>query len=281
MEKSNLINKNFIYFKNEILPYYIIVNTREGSIVIDTVKENLYHLLGINKSVNLKYKNMKPLQFYNYIEENIVTFEELMTDNTMTYLDDQYIYYKNKIFIPVFNDFLHNTNVMHHRKQQGDFFDSDYINFCWINYAGCYLGIIGGKQNKYYYFNSIMMEMENPEKYIGPKVFVTSISRVKKAEFNINNYKIISSKRYINIENKKTKSKTNTKPNYKIVYKKINKSLKNGLNLKYGASGKNTLQLYRNNISINKHFENELESCSLTKPNEIADYINKKYKNHR
>lgn len=68
MEEKDLLRKNFEYFENELLPYYILLHTSKNTMVIKVQKENLKHLLGVSHVANIKFNNICPIKFYNNLQ---------------------------------------------------------------------------------------------------------------------------------------------------------------------------------------------------------------------
>lgn len=103
---GNIINKNYQYFKDNILPYYILIYTNHGAIVIDSSEINLKHLLGIYKTNNLKYGRMSPLYLWDYLSYNDVLLFDLIDEarfenNTLS-IDELFLYRRNIGLIPIF-----------------------------------------------------------------------------------------------------------------------------------------------------------------------------------
>lgn len=174
---DELIYENYLYSKNNILPFYILIYTHQGVIVVDSSEVNLFHLLGIHKTANLKYKRMTPIQLWNFLESgNHIHIYDLIDKNRfkndMLSTDELFLYRKNEGFIPIFESLFHQTNLKFYLKRIGNSFDTDYIQFYYYNHLGGYLGIIGSDKNNCHYFNSIMLEYDHPGKYLGPKVIV-------------------------------------------------------------------------------------------------------------
>ena len=280
---KNLIIKNYHYFKINILPYYILIHTNQGVILVDSSKANLLHLLGIHKTGNFKYKRMKPIELWNYLDtgHNISLFDlidknRFESDTLST--DELFLYRRNKGFIPIFESLFNQINLNFYLKKFGNDFDADYIQFCYYNRMGGYLGIIGSDKNNYHYFNSIMLEYDNPEKYIGPKVIVKKVEKILKSEFVYTNYRIVSSKRFAKKQRTNTISNS-TKPNINIssnkCRNKINQLLKYDLKIEKGENGKKSIKITKNKTVLEKGIR--LNFKSLDTYEKIANFINKTY----
>ncbi|MFQ9923814.1 MAG: hypothetical protein ACLRVU_09880 [Beduini sp.] len=254
---------------------HIILETTLGHLIIDSKEENLKHLLGIDKSYNIIYTRMSAKNFYDHLFKSTVSIFELVDkkryETSSLTKDELYIYGRNAAFVSIFKSLFNETNIMVYKKQIGTLLDTDYLQFCYINSAGGYLGIVGGTTDDYYHFNSVVLERDNPNKYIGQKVVIKSIEKVLKSEFKRENYNIYASKRY-----KKLSAKQIKKANYKQLVKDINLLLIDDLILGLGRYGKNSIQVYRSKTLIEKRLNipDEIETVA-----NIATYINEQYKN--
>lgn len=273
---TDLIKENFLFFENEILPYYILLYTSTGVIVVDTKPENLKHLLGIDKTANLKYKKMSAFAFYNHLKEYDIELFELIRkkefyEKTLSQ-DELFIYRKNYVFTEVFESFLSNTNISIYIRRPGDLFDSDYVHFCWIGKSGGYIGIIGSDKNNYHYFDSVMLETDNPKKYIGPKILVKKIERIPKEKFDINRYKISTSKRFV--KKKKFQNNKTKKIDLKKLQSSVKKLLNDDIEIRFGTNGNNTYEIRKNGKVVEPKYR---PAAGITTAEEIAQYINDTY----
>lgn len=279
MEKfdpKKILKQNHTYFKEELLPYYILVNTLESSIFIDVEEQNLRHLLGVNKTFNDKYRNMTAKKFFHVLNnKNIDLFEiidkQRYMDNHLT-TDELHILRKNYSFITLFESLFSEPNIQLYKIKPGDNFDADYVHFTFINKGGGYIGIIGSDKNNYHYFNSVILENDNPKKYRGYPIVVKSIEKIKKEDFRFRDYKFVHSKRFITMQ--KEKKKTVKKMNLKLKKKEINTLLNNDVKIEIGQYGKNTIQIYFNSQLIEKNLKLDF---TYDTPQKVADYINLHY----
>lgn len=279
MEEQRLLSQNLEYFQNELLPYYLVLHTSSGAIVINIQKENLKHLLGIPHS-NFKLNNIRPIEFFEDLEQNKYDLFDLIDkdrfyENNLLY-EEELIYRKNYYFTTVFNSLINSPKIYLYRKTYlNNQFDADYVHFQIDDGFGLYIGIVGDIDSGYYFFNSVLAESDNPRKYLtsSSKVKITKIERIKKDDFNPESFKFVRSKNY---QNKCVPTAPKKKKNldYKALKNTINKKLEPHLNISVGRYGKNSIQVYKdsNCIETNEHIPNE-----LTDVNDIVNYLMEKY----
>lgn len=275
---NDILKKNFDYFNKEILPYYFIIQTSLGDIIIDVNEKNLKHLLGINKSDNIKYSQMSSYKLYQNLSCNSLSFFDIINadrykDNNL-YEEEKHILYKNLYFIQLFDNLIRYPSIHRIYTHRDPFaFDADYVHFCIINECGGYIGIVSSENHEYYhYFNSILYEMRNPEKYKGSPLIVYQIKRVEKKSFQLNLYNPIKSRRYKYIKSD-VKNK-NKKIDLKKTIKDISKILEPEYRLKLGVNGKNTIQITKNGKIVEQRYKPTLD---LQTAEEIAQDIQLKF----
>lgn len=276
MERE-LLKQNLEYFNQELLPYYIILHTTKGAIVINVQKENLKHLLGVPHS-NFKLCNLRSKKFYEKLLDDKYDLFDLIDknrfyDNNLLY-EEELIYRKNYYFKTVFSSLFNLPEIhIYQKKFVNDQFNTDYIHFQLEDNFGLYIGIVGDDSSDYHYFNSVLAEYDNPTKYVtGPKIKVTKIQKVEKDKFNPNDFKFIHSKNYhIKNENEEIAKKS---VDFKRLKNSINKLLAPNLKITLGKYGKNTIQVYKNDECIQSK---ENIPLNLTTANEIANYLMGKY----
>lgn len=280
---KELINRNFKYFNKEILPYYIIIYTSLGQIIIDTKKNNLKHLLGVNKSNQTKFRNMPAEFLYDYLENNSLSLFELIDEGrynlNVLFQEEKHILYRNLVFKQIFESLFNNVNLSFYYKKSGDLFDADYVQFCYIDMAGGYLGIIGSDTNNCHYFNSIMYEKDYPDKYKGARLIVYKVEKVAKSDFQYNNYKIVKSKRLIHVQRQNKICKIKHSQKSMLTNKDrhaINLLLKNNLKIEKGEYGKKSIKILKDDTVIEKGIKLDLKI--LDTHQKIARYINENYK---
>lgn len=277
MEAATLLQKNIDYFNKELLPYYVILHTSKGAIVVDIKEENLKHLLGVPHS-NFRLNKISAKRFYNELNQGKYTLfdlidKERLKEFNLLYEEDL-IYSKNLHFISVFDSLLNSPTIYLYKKINiSDLFDTDYIHFQINNGFGLYLGIVGNTTDDYYYFNSILVEANNPNKYItGKRITITKIERVRKNKFDASNYCFCSSKHHKSVLSNKPNTK---KINLKQAILELNPLLlPYNLKVGYGKFGKNTLQIYKKDVLIEPK-EKVPNECINSE--EIANYIISKY----
>lgn len=223
---------------------------------------------------------MRADKFYHTLNNKTIDLFEIIDkqrylDNKLT-TDELYILRKNYSFIDIFESLFNEPNIRFYKMKDSHYFDADYVQFTFINKSGGYIGIIGSEENNYHYFNSVILENDNPEKYKGYPVVVKNITKIKKEDFQFNDYKFVESKRLINLQ--KEKKKTTKKINLKQKKGDITKRLNNNLKIEIGKYGKNTIQVYYNNNLIDRKLK--LDSHYNT-PEKIANYINSHYSENK
>lgn len=169
-----IVKENYNFFVKEILAYYFVIETAKGDIIIETKETNLKHLLGIHKSYDINLKNKISTEVYELLSNGEISLSNLidenrLNNNTMT-TNEYHIYNRNLIFQNVFSTFIYNPEIYIYLSLPNTEFQADYIHFCWYNEGGGYLGIQGGDTTPYHYFNSVMLQVQNPEKYKGSKI---------------------------------------------------------------------------------------------------------------
>ncbi|MFQ9923819.1 MAG: hypothetical protein ACLRVU_09910 [Beduini sp.] len=195
-----LLYDNLMYFENKILPYYILLYTAKGVIVINPLERNLKHLTGASHSKYVSIKNADAQYFYKQVRnKNIHLFHLINKDkylNKCLDYKDLLILSKNMCFVELFDSLLGNPQLCLYAKASNtDIFDTAYLHFKLTENYGLYLGVIGDNESNYHFFNSIIQSIENPNKYIVKKINVSKIKFIMKEEFIEENYAFYLSKR--------------------------------------------------------------------------------------
>lgn len=283
---NNLVRRNIEYFNNEILPYKFLIYTMHNEvIVVDVVPENLAHLLGINRSSNIAFSKMSGKVFYEYCKTHKVYLFELISeerfnDNDLT-KHEKFLLEKNLCFIDLFETLIQNPHLIQYIKTATDDLDTDYLhmNLSLGHYA--YLGIIGSCLNHFHYFNSVMYE-PNTKDIRGTSLMVKKVVKVKHADFVWKNYKIKQSRR-----NEKKKKRLANKNSIDV--KQLSKliQMNSSFILKTGRYKKNSIQLYKNNVEVEKNLlpvlilkfseEAVLDAIKTKNVTDIVAFINEKY----
>lgn len=280
MDKSdNLLVVIFKYFVENIEPYYFVLFTNNNkAMIIKVDKSNLGHLIGHEKSSNPNVASQSGTQLYKSIKNGKIKSlfdiidKERFENNELT-LDETFIYYKINNFITIFDSFITDTNLRIYTKMPGCDFDTDYLQVKIFDDAIGYLGIIGSDKNDYHFFNSIILEKNRNKNYKSIPFQIKKLEKIHKDDFNISDYTVLNSKRN-KTQNNKTRKTKQKSVNYKKIKHKINNSLRNGLEIKLGEFGKNSIQLYNNKQCVEKHLEKLISSLDIQ---QIIDFINKTY----
>lgn len=276
---DNLLKENSNYFVNNIEPYFFLLyNIHNEAIVIKVHKSNFGHLIVHEKSSNILYSSMSGNKLYSSFKngkiKSLFDFidEERFNNNELT-LEENFIYQKNIIFIDIFESLLNHVNLRLYRKIPGDDFDTDYLHVKSYTNAKGYVGIKGGENNDYHYFNSIIHEVNRNEIYRGIPYCIKNVEQIPKKNFVESKYKFVKSKSHSEIKHKKKVSQ-NKKFNFDKNKNLINKRLTNSFILKTGRYGKNSVQIYKNSECIENHFE-RIEGLHTTE--QIIEYIKSHY----
>lgn len=245
------ISDNINYFKNKILPYKFLVYTLQNEvIVIDVKKENLAHLLGINKSSNIVFNTMTGQSFYDYAQNHKIYLSDLVDierfESNQLNQSETFIYEKNINFISLFESFIDNAKLRLYAKNPGDDFDADYLHLCFTIGRNLYLGIIGARQNDFHYFNSVIVDHDLTQTR-GTPLTIKNVEIVRHEDFSWGNYKVKRSKR---ITRQKTLREKKSKVDSIALTKLLNKSTL--FNTKSGRYKKSSIQIYKNDIEIEK-----------------------------
>lgn len=283
----NLLYKNAIYYKKNILPKTFILKTKNLDIVIKPTEKDFAHLIGKQYSLNDKIFNLKSGVFFNKALKKDINILDMMQNSDILHLTQKqkYIYNKNIAFIPLFEDFINKVNLRKYRKDYYlnniDNFQCDYHHnrIVHLNEIGQIdeLEVLAIKHDNVanFLFNSIL-KTNNPteiQKFTRTKlinVFDVKILDNKDYDQYLRDYKNYKQN---NISIKKSQNKRRNILNNKQI-SDINLLLKNKLTIKKGMYGKNTIQVYKKGVLIEKkaiiNFSNTAQ--------QIAQYINDKYK---
>ena len=104
---NDILYKNAYYFKNEILPYTFILETKGGLILIKNEEQDFAHLVGKQHSQNTNISRMKAKDFLHKVLSTEITYNDLINfDITKFKKHYQWIKNKNIFFEPLFNSFF-------------------------------------------------------------------------------------------------------------------------------------------------------------------------------
>ncbi|PWM80020.1 MAG: hypothetical protein DBY41_07455 [Clostridium sp.] len=292
MDYNDILYKNALYFKENILPFTFIIVTKRGHIVIRSSKSDFFHLVGGQHTTNLQILRMHQKNFYENVLSNNIRYFDLLNTTAIDNLDkhQKYIHLKNTIFISLFESFINRIKIKHFNKNHfhAKSFYTDYYH-----YDGIYnelneiiklnvLGIVGQTSNSYFCFNSIMQVLSMPdiENYLKEQdIEVIDAYSLSNGEFD--NYLKENKSNIINSQHalfttKKPKKKTQKKQISNKDISKINAKIHKNLSIKCGMYGKNSIQLLKDNSIIETNLQTKLSSFKTI--DEIIKYINKNYK---
>lgn len=281
---NELFIKNFKYYKEEVLPYIFILETKEGCIKIIPRKNNLKHLLGVSHSTNRFFSSLNATAFYKHLDENGINRfkkewiieEEYLIDKFKKY-DRQVIIEKNVCFIDVFENMITSNELYVFIPSVNSSNIPDYICVCYDGfYTESFLCIKAKENSDIFFFSSIIGNPINPNQYKGKKVLVTKLHKIRKndVDFCYDNFTFIKKERKLTNSSENTLTNS-TKKVKRIDFKKeakyINKNLKNGFSVSVGKYKKNSIQVLKNGIEICKDLQ---EITTIASAKDVINYIN-------
>lgn len=276
---SSILYKNAIYFKNEILPYVFILESKNYAIIIKASEHDFAHLVGKQHSKNLSISQLNTKEFFQKVLEKELTYSDLIDfDEVRFHKEYQWIQTKNNLFADIFSSFINKTHLKLYKKISCEAYtslDMDYYHESKEEFS--ILGIIGDMKANIFSFNSIMGNDDKLETRLkrNKPIFILKTHKIKRGEekecIKNLNVKVIQSPR--NKNNKHLKIKSN-KTDLKKIIKEIIKILGPGYELKLGVNGKNTIQIKKNGTILEQRYKplQELQTAE-----DIAKDILSKY----
>ena len=282
---NDILYKNALYYKNEILPYTFILKLKNELMIIKAQEQDFAHLVGKQYSMNLEVKSLGQKEFFEHALSQNITYEKLISFDKNRYKDEyNWIENKNNSFIFAFDSFINNTNLKLYQAVGKELYTK--LNMDYFHQKGEFgidiiiLGIIGNNMDNTFLFNTILSNEEklqdrfNKSKKVKIHDFYKVLNKdlnSKLLEFDMD---IKESPNNINLKQRKKKSiKKDLLSNND--FKEINKLLEPTLSISKGMNGKKSLKITRNGKTVEKGIKLNLKNFKSNM--EIAEYINEKY----
>lgn len=279
---DDLLYKNAIFYKENILPFTFFVETMKGIMVITNNEHNFAHLIGRQHSSNPNFLHLKSEDFFKKVLSKEITYDDLLDVENNEALKVQWIKNKNEIFIDLFENFISATNLRIYKADCREAYtqlNMDYFHFK-TETNDALLGIIGDNNFDTFSFNTIFSADDNSlhERFHRFKTMVVKKTyKVLKKDVSdaLINKIIIPSPRNSN-NPVKPKSKKNNDILSNSDFKEINKLIGPALNISKGMNGKKSIKITKDGVIIEKGIRLKLNDFASNE--EIAEYINKNYK---
>ena len=280
---DNLLYENALYFKTNILPYFFAFTGKRGTLLVETMEYNFAHLVGKQYTTNINISHMNTNEFYKKCLKKELNIYDLIDIHDFINLNQNQkkIFYKNIYFINLFDSLINKINVRMYSLDEENTLkplDIDYHHNEELKEYVNVLGIKGHDLDDMFSFASIIHASSKKEisRFTYKKVINFHLSQIKRRDIGkyINDIDyIIESPRNATNNHLKKSIKLNSvkKIDYKKLKTNINNILNEGLSIKVGMYGKNTIQVFVNG----KLVENKLKlDSTYDNPQKIAEYIN-------
>ena len=284
---DDLLYKNAIFYKENILPFTFLLETMKGVMIITNDEHNFAHLIGRQHSSNSDFLHLKSEDFFQKVISKEITYENLLDIKNNEARKIQWIRNKNEIFIDLFNSFLSAVNLKIYKADYREVYtqiNMDYFHFKTESNVAL-LGIMGNINFNTFSFNTIVSDniSSNDDLYERFHNFrgmvVKKTHKVFKKDVSdtlskIDKTVLSSPRNNNNTIKQKNKKKNDILSNSD--FKEINKLIGPALNISKGMNGKKSIKI----IKDGKIIENgvRLKLNDFNSNIEIAEYINKKYK---
>lgn len=284
---DDLLYKNAIFYKENILPFTFLLETMKGVMIITNSEHNFAHLIGKQHSSNSDFLHLKSEDFFQKVISKEITYEDLLDIENNDAHKIQWIKNKNEIFIDLFNSFLSAVNLKIYKADYREVYtqiDMDYFHFKTESNVAL-LGIIGDINFNKFAFNTIVSDdvssdddlYERFHNFRGMvvkkthKVFKKDVSNTLS---QIDKTVLPSPRSNNNSVKQKSKKKNDILSNSD--FKEINKLIGPSLNVSKGMNGKKSIKITKDGKVIETGFK--LKPKDFKSIQEIAKYINEKYK---
>lgn len=283
---DDLLYKNAIFYKENILPFTFLLETMKGVMIITNDEHNFAHLIGRQHSSNSNFLHLKSEDFFQKVLNKEITYENLLDIKNNEARKIQWIRNKNEIFIDLFKSFLSAVNLKIYKADYREVYtqiNMDYFHFKTESNVAL-LGIMGDINFNTFSFNTIVSDDISSDNDLYERfhnfrgMVVKKTHKVFKKDVSVTLAKIdktvLSSPRNNNKVKQKNKKKSDILSNSD--FKEINKLIGPTLNISKGMNGKKSIKI----IKDGKIIENgvRLKFNDFNSNIEIAEYINKKYK---
>lgn len=283
---DDILYKNALYYKKEILPYTFILKLKNELMIITAKEQDFGHLVGKQYSMNLEIKSLGQKEFFEQALSQNITYEKLLAFDKDTYRNEfNWIENKNSSFIFAFNSFINNANLKLYQAVGKEIYTK--LTMDYFHQKGesdteiVILGIVGNNMDDTFLFNTILSNDEelqrrfNKCKRVKIRNFYKILNKnlnTKLSEFDLN---IKASPNNINLKPKKKNSIKKSLLS-STDFKEINSFLDTSLKIGKGMNGNKSLKIIKDRKVVEKGIRLNLKDFKSNI--EIAEYINKKYK---
>lgn len=283
---DDILYKNALYYKKEILPYTFILKLKNELMIITAKEQDFGHLVGKQYSMNLEIKSLGQKEFFEQALSRNITYEKLLAFDKDTYSNEfNWIENKNSSFIFAFNSFINNANLKLYQAVGKEIYTK--LTMDYFHQKGesdteiVILGIVGNNMDDTFLFNTILSNDEelqrrfNKCKRVKIRNFYKILNKnlnTKLSEFDLN---IKASPNNINLKQKKKNSIKKSLLS-STDFKEINNLLDTSLKIGKGMNGNKSLKIIKDRKVVEKGIRLNLKDFKSNI--EIAEYINKKYK---
>ena len=283
---DDILYKNALYYKKEILPYTFILKLKNELMIITAKEQDFGHLVGKQYSMNLEIKSLGQKEFFEQALSQNITYEKLLAFDKDTYRNEfNWIKNKNSSFIFAFNSFINNANLKLYQAVGKEIYTK--LTMDYFHQKGesdteiVILGIVGNNMDDTFLFNTILSNDEelqrrfNKCKRVKIRNFYKILNKNLKttlSEFDLN---IKASPNNINLKPKKKNSIKKSLLS-STDFKEINSFLDTSLKIGKGMNGNKSLKIIKDRKVVEKGIRLNLKDFKSNI--EIAEYINKKYK---
>lgn len=283
---DDILYKNALYYKKEILPYTFILKLKNELMIITAKEQDFGHLVGKQYSMNLEIKSLGQKEFFEQALSRNITYEKLLAFDKDTYRNEfNWIENKNSSFIFAFNSFINNANLKLYQAVGKEIYTK--LTMDYFHQKGesdteiVILGIVGNNMDDTFLFNTILSNDEelqrrfNKCKRVKIRNFYKILNKnlnTKLSEFDLN---IKASPNNINLKQKKKNSIKKSLLS-STDFKEINNLLDTSLKIGKGMNGNKSLKIIKDRKVVEKGIRLNLKDFKSNI--EIAEYINKKYK---
>lgn len=282
---NDLLYKNALFFKKEILPYTFLLEGKDFILIVKSNEQDFAHLVGKQHSKNLAVAQMKTKEFLDKALNKEVAYNDLIDFDIQFYKNEyNWIETKNNLFIELFSSFVNDTQLKIYKKNGKENYtdiDMDYFHQKdTVNIS--VLGIIGNTTKNQFSFNSILgNDEENLQNRFGKRkpIFIKTTHKVINKDLEKEllrlNLKVKISPRNIFFD---VKNNRNNSRDFISNYdrKIINKLLKNNLRIDKGENGRKSIKIIKGEEVFEKGIKLDLKELNTNE--EIAKYINNTYK---
>lgn len=283
---DDILYKNALYYKKEILPYTFILKLKNELMIITAKEQDFGHLVGKQYSMNLEIKSLGQKEFFEQALSQNITYEKLLAFDKDTYRNEfNWIENKNSSFIFAFNSFINNANLKLYQAVGKEIYTK--LTMDYFHQKGesdteiVILGIVGNNMDDTFLFNTILSNDEelqrrfNKCKRVKIRNFYKILNKNLKttlSEFDLN---IKASPNNINLKPKKKNSIKKSLLS-STDFKEINSFLDTSLKIGKGMNGNKSLKIIKDRKVVEKGIRLNLKDFKSNI--EIAEYINEKYK---